>query len=142
MENGHHRKAENKLYQGTNHYTTHQRHILKQNDIITGASFNNCGLYISACSRNPIGSCEQKLPSISAVNGTIDALEGEPLARALSWLHLYFCNFNFEAWKMWLLTTIVFINKFWQQSRSSFSTVNFRSFGILIWVLFVIVVLI
>ena len=28
MENGHHRKAENKLYQGTNHYTTHQVHIL------------------------------------------------------------------------------------------------------------------
>ena len=35
---------------------------------------------------------------------------------------------------MWLLTTIVFINKFWQQSRSSFSTDNFRSFGILSWV--------
>ena len=27
MENGHHRKAENKLYQGTKHYTTHQMHI-------------------------------------------------------------------------------------------------------------------
>ncbi len=73
---------------------------------------------------------EQKFPSVSTANGTIDALEREPLAHAFSWLLLYFCNFNFEAWKMWLLTTIVFINKFWQQSRGSFSTVNFRSFGI------------
>ena len=32
MENGHHRKAENKLYQGTSHDMTHQMHILKQND--------------------------------------------------------------------------------------------------------------
>ena len=47
---------------------------------------------------------EQKLPNVSTANGTIDALEREPLARALSWLLLYFCNFNFEAWKMWLLT--------------------------------------
>ena len=58
MEKGHHRKAENKLYQGTNHYTTHQMHILKQNEYdIISASFNNRGLYISTRSRNPIGSC-------------------------------------------------------------------------------------
>ena len=55
MENGHHRKAENKLYQGTNHYTTHQMHILKQNDYYRR---KNRGLYISTRSRNPIGSCE------------------------------------------------------------------------------------
>ena len=83
---------------------------------------------------------EQKLLNVSTANGTIDALEREPLERAFSWLLLYFCNFNFEAWKMWLLTTIVFINRFWQQSRSSFSTVNFRNFGIVFWFLFVIVV--
>ena len=47
---------------------------------------------------------EQKLPNVSTANGTIDALEREPLARAFSWLLLYFCNFNFEALKMWLLT--------------------------------------
>ncbi len=46
MENGHHRKAENKLYQGTSHYMTHQMHILKQNDYYISASFNNRGLYI------------------------------------------------------------------------------------------------
>ena len=31
-ENEHHRKVENKLYQGTIYYTTQQMHILKQND--------------------------------------------------------------------------------------------------------------
>ena len=50
---------------------------------------------------------EQKLPNVSTANGTIDALEREPLARAFSWLLLYFCNFNFEAWKMWL---VIYIN--------------------------------
>ena len=30
---------------------------------------------------------EQKLLNVSTTNGTIDALEGEPLARAFSWLH-------------------------------------------------------
>ncbi len=35
--------------------TTHQMHILKGKAIIIkGASFNNRGLYISTCSRNPI----------------------------------------------------------------------------------------
>ena len=35
MKNEHHRKAENKLYRGTSHCTTHQMHILKQNDYYT-----------------------------------------------------------------------------------------------------------
>ena len=106
----------------------------------TSALFEIFANFILAIAFKKVIATEQKLPSVSTANGTIDALEREPLARAFSWLLLYFCNFNFEAWKMWLLTTIVFINKFWQQSRGSFSTVNFRIFGILGWVLFVIVV--
>ena len=35
MENVHHTKVENKLYQGTIYYMTHQMHILKQNDYYT-----------------------------------------------------------------------------------------------------------
>ena len=106
----------------------------------TSAIFEIFANFVLAIAFKKVMATEQKFPSVSTANGTIDALEREPLERAFSWLLLYFCNFNFEAWKMWLLTTIVFINKFWQQSRGSFSTVNFRSFGILGWVLFVIVV--
>jgi hypothetical protein len=52
---------------------------------------------ILAFSFKKVIATEQKLPNVSIANGTIDALEREPLARAFSWLLLYFCNFNLEA---------------------------------------------
>ena len=52
--------------------------------------------FILAIAFKKVIATEQKLPSVSTANGTIDALEREPLARAFSWLLLYFCNFNFE----------------------------------------------
>ena len=100
MENGHHRKAENKLYQGTNHYTTHQMHILKQNDYykrkaqvliiavcislhvveiqleaacsFTSALFEIFANFVLAIAFKKVIATEQKLPSVSTANGTID----------------------------------------------------------------------
>ena len=62
--------------------------------------------FVLAIAFKKVIATEQKLPSVSTANGTIDALEREPLTRALSWLLLYFCNFNFEAWKMWYILYI------------------------------------
>ena len=73
----------------------------------TSALFEIFANFILAIAFKKVIATEQKLPSVSTANGTIDALEREPLARALSWLLLYFCNFNFEAWKMWLSTTTI-----------------------------------
>ena len=73
----------------------------------TSALFEIFANFVLAIAFKKVIATEQKLPSVSTANGTIDALEREPLARAFSWLLLYFCNFNFEAWKMWLLNIYI-----------------------------------
>ena len=101
MKNGHHRKAENKLYRGKSHYTTRQMHILKQNDYykaqvliiavcislhvveiqleaassFTSALFEVFANFVLAIACKKVIATEQKLPSVSTANGTIDALE-------------------------------------------------------------------
>ena len=70
----------------------------------TSAMFEIFANLILATAFKKVIATEQKLLNVSTANETIDALEREPLARAFSWLLLYFCNFNFEALKMWLLT--------------------------------------
>ena len=65
--------------------------------------------FVLAIAFKKVIATEQKLPSVSTANGTIDALEREPLARGFSWLLLYFCNFNFEAWKMLFILKKIYI---------------------------------
>ena len=83
---------------------------------------------------------QQNLPNVLTANGAIVESDCKPLASALSWLLLCVCNLMLEAGKMWLLTTIVFINKFWQQTRGSFGTVSLRNESNFFCLVFVTVV--
>ena len=88
----------------------------------TSALFEIFANFILAIAFKKVIATEQKFPSVSTANGTIDALEREPLARAFSWLLLYFCNFNFEAWKMWLLTHIYWLKSKLYHIRNNFTS--------------------
>ena len=44
--------------------------------------------FILAIAFKKVIATEQKLPSVSTANGTIDALEREPLARAFSYIYV------------------------------------------------------
>ena len=59
---------------------------------------------------------EQKLPNVSTANGTIDALEREPLAHAFSWLYTYYiiyikCSLTHILYKFLLLPFINISNQ-------------------------------